>query len=194
TTYTFLLNSTSTSNPSDTASSGNRNATTKGIAITVAPSATPVVTSVTITWTTNPAGTTVVRYGIQSISESTATGTSGTGHSIVISGLLPDTTYTWRVESASSGNANDVVVDTERTFRTQVAENDANTSADAGGAFANATHVEPGVWTGWVNPSSPYFEDKDFFKFQTFANQQIHVKLTMGAGYDLNLLLWKPSG
>ena len=194
TTYTFLLNSTSSSNAADTASSGNRNATTNGITITVTGAATPTPTSVTITWSTSVVGSTVVRYGITSIWEYAATGSAASSHSIVIPGLLPDTTYKYRAESASSGNSNDVVVDAERTFRTLVAENDANTSTDAGGAFANATHVAPGVWMGWVNPSSGYWESVDFFKFQAFAGQQINVKMTQGSGYNLDLSLWKPSG
>src|SRR3989442_385451 len=194
TTYTFLVNSTSTSNGADTASSGKRNATTRGVTLS-GTAATPGVTTTAISWTTSVIAGTVVRYGIQSIWEYTATGgDTYPSHSITLTSLLPDTVYKYRVESASQGNRNDVAVDIERTFRTLIAENDANTSIDAGGTFANATHVEPGVGTGWVNPSYPYYEDKDFFKFQAFANHQIHVRLTMGSGYDLNLLLWKPSG
>jgi hypothetical protein len=194
-TYTFLLNSTSSSNASDIASSGTRNATTKNIALQGTPTSAALITEAWVNWSTTASGSHVVRYGVRSISEYTATNPAvdGTSHSVHLTGLLADTTYRYRVESAANLNKNDVAVDAERTFRTMVGPNDANTSLDAAPSFASALQVEPGTWSGWLNPASPYFDASDYFKFQVFANQQIRAKMVPASGYDYDLYFWRPS-
>ncbi len=62
-------------------------------------------TQAKITWTTDESGTTVVDYGTTDDYGSTATGDSGTSHSVTISSLTANTTYHYNVKSAdSAGN------------------------------------------------------------------------------------------
>lgn len=62
-------------------------------------------TSATVTWTTDETSTSVVQYGTTTALGSTASGASGTAHSVALSGLAPSTRYYYRVVSADpSGN------------------------------------------------------------------------------------------
>jgi hypothetical protein len=60
----------------------------------------------TVTWTTDEASTSSVAYGTNSALGQTATGASGTSHSVTITGLTSQATYSYRVTSTdASGNA-----------------------------------------------------------------------------------------
>ncbi|GEM_PF-430190 len=62
----------------------------------------------TITWTTDEASSSVVSYGTTSTLGSTATGSSGTSHSVTITGLTSGAAYSYRVTSAdAAGNSAD---------------------------------------------------------------------------------------
>jgi len=78
--------------------------------------------SFTITWTTNIDGTTVLEYGTTTAYGSTATGPSGTSHSISIIGLAANTTYHYRIRSASVSNSSDERIGSDTTFKTNAAE------------------------------------------------------------------------
>ena len=75
----------------------------------------PVVTGVgvatsgstaTITWTTDENSSSVVQYGTTSALGQNASGTSGTSHSVTITGLTSGATYSYRVSSSdAAGNA-----------------------------------------------------------------------------------------
>ncbi len=60
----------------------------------------------TLTWTTDEASSSSVAYGTSSSLGSTATGASGTAHTVTISGLASAQTYSYRVNSTdAAGNA-----------------------------------------------------------------------------------------
>jgi hypothetical protein len=61
-------------------------------------------TSATITWTTDESATTRVAYGTTTSLGSTATGTTGTSHSVTLTGLTVNTRYYYRVTSADAAN------------------------------------------------------------------------------------------
>jgi phosphodiesterase/alkaline phosphatase D-like protein len=68
----------------------------------------PLATQATVTWTTDEAATSVVRYGLSSGSLVLTASVGGlvTAHSVPLTGLSPSSTYYFRVESADGfGNA-----------------------------------------------------------------------------------------
>ncbi len=65
-------------------------------AVTVAPSGSTAV----VTWTTDEPSTSSLAYGTTSALGQTATGASGTAHSVTITGLTSGATYSYRVTSA----------------------------------------------------------------------------------------------
>ncbi|MCK5398057.1 MAG: pre-peptidase C-terminal domain-containing protein, partial [Thermoplasmata archaeon] len=76
--------------------------------------------SVTITWTTNEASSSLVDYGTTTGYGSTATGSSGaTYHTVSLSGLSASTTYHYRVKSTDSSS--NVGISSDYTFTTQSA-------------------------------------------------------------------------
>jgi hypothetical protein len=81
------------------------------VADTTAPSigsvtATGSGTTATVSWTTNEAASSSVSYGTTTSLGSTATGAIGTSHSVLLSGLTPNTRYYYRVTSSdSAGNS-----------------------------------------------------------------------------------------
>ena len=191
TTYIFVLKSTSSSSPADTVSSPERYVTTRGITLSNVV-ATPAVTWANLTWMTSSDATSVVWHGLRSASLK-ATGANGSNHFVQLTGLLPETTYLYKVVSSSLSNLND----TEYRWgsvRTLVGPNDANSSTDAGGLFATALPVEPGRWHGWTNTSSPYGDGTDFYRFQAFAGHTVRATLTPPPTHDFDLYLWRPAG
>jgi hypothetical protein len=63
-------------------------------------------TSATVTWTTNESATTRVDYGLTTTLGSSATGTTGTSHSVTLTGLTVNTRYYYRVTSVdAAGNS-----------------------------------------------------------------------------------------
>lgn len=68
--------------------------------------AAPSGSSATVTWLTDESATSRVDYGTTTALGSTATGASGTSHSVALSGLASVTTYYYRVTSSdAAGNA-----------------------------------------------------------------------------------------
>lgn len=95
--------------------------TASGPADTTAPvisevAAAPSSTSAIITWKTDDDATSIVEYGRTSSYTSTATGPSGTLHSVTLSGLLSGTEYHYRVRSKNSAGLESVSED--HTFTT----------------------------------------------------------------------------
>jgi len=74
--------------------------------------------NVVITWNTNFNGTSVVDYGIGPGYGTTITGSSGTSHSVTITGLSSKKTYHYRVKSVSSSSSYDVGQSGDLTFTT----------------------------------------------------------------------------
>lgn len=112
TTYYYRVTSVDTAGNSTTSPATGSTPSTFVIPDTVPPVVTAVTaagasaTSATVTWTTDESATSVVKYGTTaSALSSTATGTTGAGHSVTLSGLLPNTRYYYRVVSAdAAGN------------------------------------------------------------------------------------------
>lgn len=101
---------------SGTATSSDYTFTTLGPpTITTGPSVDAATTTATITWTTNVSASTTVHYGPTSSYGSTATGSTGTSHSVTISGLTAATTYHYKVVST---NAYGTIESTDLTFTT----------------------------------------------------------------------------
>ena len=89
-------------------------------AITDVANETPTSGSVTITWTTDEASDSLVKYGIDSdnYTDATSDGAMTTSHVIQLSGLTPNTTYYFVVNSTdASGNMNE---SSEYSFTTMV--------------------------------------------------------------------------
>ena len=69
-------------------------------------------TQAKIAWKTTTSSSSIVRYGLTTAVNLTATGTSGTHHTVTLYGLTPDTRYYYRVQSS------DPVLASTRPFRT----------------------------------------------------------------------------
>lgn len=78
--------------------------------------ANPAPTSAQVTWTTDDSATSVVEYGTTAAYGSTATGPSGTFHSVSFGGLTSETTYHYRVRSTNLNGLESVSGD--HTFTT----------------------------------------------------------------------------
>jgi hypothetical protein len=122
TTYYFVVNSTDASDNS--AESTEHSFTTSSTADTTPPvitdvaNGTPTADSVTITWTTDENSGSLVKYGTVSgtYTDSTPDTTMTTAHSVGLSGLTPETTYYFVVNSTdASGNS---AQSTEYSFTT----------------------------------------------------------------------------
>ena len=71
--------------------------------ITVGPAATPASNAFTVTWTTDEPADSRLEYGLTSgYGSSTSDGAFVTSHSLTVTGLVPDTTYHYRVGSADA--------------------------------------------------------------------------------------------
>jgi len=77
-------------------------------------------TTATVTWRTNTPSTTRVRFGVESAWESFQDGTSGTSHSLTVTGLTPKTWYRYLVESVGTADATMVARSAEGRFCTCV--------------------------------------------------------------------------
>ena len=100
-------------------------------------------TTATITWTTDEASTSSVSYGTSAGSlGSTATGDTGTSHTVAIAGLSEGTTYHFRVTSAdAAGNSSTspTAADAPATFATADTTPPTITGVAATGAGTTAT-------------------------------------------------------
>ncbi|MFA5313983.1 MAG: fibronectin type III domain-containing protein, partial [Methanomassiliicoccales archaeon] len=122
TSYLFRVRSASTVDSSEIIYSYDTDFTTSAAEITSVTKTIRNSNSVTITWTTSSVRTSVIEYGTSSSYGSTATGTSGTSHSVTITGLSAATTYHFRVRSASTTDPSDIDYSSDRTFTTNAAE------------------------------------------------------------------------
>ena len=111
--------------------------TISGVSVTVSG------TSATITWTTDEVSTSSVSYGTSAGSlGSSATGTSGTSHSVALTGLASGTTYHFRVASAdTAGNSSTspAAADAPATFATADTTPPVVTEVSATGSGTTAT-------------------------------------------------------
>ena len=78
--------------------------TTAPVISAVQASAGATGSTATLTWTTDESATSVVQYGTTTALGSTATGATGTSHSVALSGLTSATTYYYRVTSVDSAS------------------------------------------------------------------------------------------
>jgi hypothetical protein len=190
-TYHFRVESTSLNNGNDTAIGLDRTFTTKGILVSNVQVTNIGTTSATITWSTgNDQGTTVLRYGRDSIWEHVATGANGTSHSVTLQGLLPETKYYYRAESSSLSNLNDTNVSLTNFFNTLYAPNDADSGTDAGNTIGMALPVEPGNHKG---REEAVVDRNDFYRLRAGGNQTIKARLVPPANMDLDLFLYGPN-
>ncbi len=110
----------------------------------------PTANTAAISWTTDEAATSRVDYGTTTgaLTQSVTNATPGTSHSLTLTGLLPHTTYYYRVTSADAdGNSATfpVLTDPPASFTTSFATVTDTTSADftagqvQGGAYVSQT-------------------------------------------------------
>ena len=96
----------------------------------------------TITWTTNVAATSKVNYGMFGVIDSSATdGGSTTSHSVNLTGLSPNTPYTYNVQSSAPGY--NLTTSTNRTFTTALGPDIMNGDFE----FRAKTNQFPKYWT-----------------------------------------------
>lgn len=89
------------------------------VAITSGPTVSGITqTAATVTWSTNPAGNSIVDYGLTGLYGQTASDAAVvTSHSIFLTGLTPNTTYHYRVRTQAAGY--DEANSGDRVFTTQ---------------------------------------------------------------------------
>jgi len=175
TTYTFEIASRSASNANDTATVAGRTFTTRGIRVSGVwvSIADTTTTSVIVRWNTSALGDSTVRFGTTSIwQRSVNLDESVMAHVATLTGLLPSTTYRYRVESSHWSNANDTNVSSESTFTTAAAQNDANQSADAGPDAASAMLVDLGAFTAALDIP---FDWVDTYAYTAVSGVQVRV-------------------
>lgn len=122
---------------------------------TVAPAiatvvATPSGQSATVTWTTDEPSTSRVDYGTTTSLGTSATGASGTTHSVTLTGLTPGTQYHYRVSSSDpAGNASTapVAADPPSLFTT-------TNSTPPSIAAVTATQTSSGATVTWTTEKS----------------------------------------
>jgi chitodextrinase len=121
TTYHYQVSSTDPSGNGPTQSTDHTFTTLAGTApsITAGPAATNVGgTSATITWTTDEVATSSVDYGLTgAYGSSASTAGYATSHSVLVTGLTPETLYHYQVHSTDSC-ANGPTSSTDATFTT----------------------------------------------------------------------------
>ncbi len=99
-------------------------------------------TTAVVTWTTDESATSVVQYGTTTALGSTASGPTGTSHSVTLTGLGNGTTYSYRVVSAdAAGNSttDPVATAAPRSFATPDTAPPAVSSVTASGSGTSAT-------------------------------------------------------
>ncbi len=145
TTYDFAVVSANSSGVSTT--SANATFTTTGAAPVInAVTATNVTSgTATITWTTDQASSSQVNYGLTTAygSSSALASSPVTSHSVLLTGLAPNTTYNFDVVSANAANTS--TTSANYTFSTQVASAAPPVISDL--AFWGVTHS--GVTISW---------------------------------------------
>jgi len=121
TTYHYRVKSQDSS--TNLATSSDRSFSTEPVGDTTPPVISSISTSsisssgATVTWSTNEYSTSVVEYGKTTSYGYTASGSSGTSHSVALSGLDSSTTYHYRVKSTDS--ASNTATSSDKTFATQ---------------------------------------------------------------------------
>lgn len=96
-------------------------------------------TSITIAWRTDAAGTSVVRWGTGSTLDQVATGPDGTTHKVRLTGLVPGTRYSYRVETDG------VPLGRQRAFRTLDPSGDPSFRFAVVGDFGTGSSAEVAV-------------------------------------------------
>ncbi|MES2023148.1 MAG: peptidoglycan-binding domain-containing protein [Patescibacteria group bacterium] len=171
-------------------------------------SATPSTTTATITWTTDTSSSSKILYGTTdsygSMTTESDTGAGVTSHTVIISGLLPCTTYHYAVYSVdTSGNA---TTGTDNTFTTSGCSSGSEESQPIipprgnGGRLipppATTTPTEARTVTTTLQPSivkkvSPIFfklrmqvgsKGEEVKRLQEFLNTHGYIVATTGAG------------
>jgi len=190
TTYHFRVESASLTNANDTAIGLDRTFTTKDILVTNVQVTNLGANTATVIWSTGgDPGTTLLRYGRNSIWENDATGVNGTAHSVTLQGLLPETKYYYRAESSSLSNLNDTNVSLTSFFTTAYAPNDADSGADAGNTINLALPTEPGSYKG---REEAVVDRNDFYRMRAGGNESIKALLAPPVNMDLDLFLYGP--
>ena len=69
-------------------------------------------------------------------------------------------------------------------------QNDAGTGGDAGDSINDATHIEPGTYTGYMG----YTDQEDWYSFTVNAGEGIFVDLKILEKSDYDIHLYDPSG
>jgi len=158
-TYHFRVRSASTTNSSDITCSNDSTfrcgITASNIAVVPVSS-----TSVTITWTTSLSGTSVVNYGTTTSYGSTATGSSGTSHSVTLTGLTYSTIYHFRVRSTSATNSSDIAFGNDSTFRSGIAVSNVRCTVGTSSATVTWTTSISGSTVVEYGPTSSYGHTK----------------------------------
>jgi len=125
---------------------------------------TPTTNSVTITWDTDENSNSLVRYGtVSGTYTNIESGTSmATSHSITLTGLNPETTYYFVVNSTdTNGNSNQSV---EYSFITAIPDTTPPSSVTKLHSTIGITYLN---WT-WTNPSDPDFNHTELYLNDTF--------------------------
>lgn len=107
--------------------------------------------SVTIQWTTSVASSSQVDYGTTTAygSQTAADSSLVTGHSVVLAGLSPNTTYHYRVRSTPSGGSE--VLSQDATFTTLTASGVVISNVTASSITSTSAHIQ---WTTNVPATS----------------------------------------
>ena len=163
---------------------------------------TPGTTSVTVHWTTDELASSQVEYGTTSVygTSTTESDTSPrvTSHSVVVSSLIPDTAYHFRVKSTDGSSHPNQAISDDGTFRTQSLFSVAITSPAAGATVSGSVtilatngdnyQIDGGGWNGigshWDTTAVPNgshtIRAKGTISGQTAYSDQITVVVNNG--------------
>ncbi|MCX6650482.1 MAG: hypothetical protein NT131_02335, partial [Methanomassiliicoccales archaeon] len=172
--------------------SGDRSFTSAPITISIsALSATLTdLNAVRIIWTTNIAASSTVYYGTTTSYGSTASGNTGTSHTVNINGLAASTVYHYKVKSVSSTNPNNYAISTDHTFTTKNV-GDAGLNVDAGDSLSTASLLSPGSYFGYLDAS---LDTNDYYSLPLFSGETVKLVLDVPSNFDYQLYLYNPSG
>jgi len=146
--------------------------------------------AVRVTWNTNIAATSVVYFGTTPAYGSTASGTSGTSHTVDISGLDEATLYHFKVRSASVAYPGVVTYGSDGTFSTKNS-GDAGLGFDAGDAISSASLLSPGAYTGYLDSS---LDLNDHYSLPMLSGETVKLSLDVPSAFNYQLYLYDPSG
>ncbi|MCX6651180.1 MAG: hypothetical protein NT131_05955, partial [Methanomassiliicoccales archaeon] len=146
--------------------------------------------AVRVTWTTNIEATSMVYFGTTTAYGSTASGASGTSHTVDISGLNEATLYHFKVRSASVAYPGVVTYGSDGTFTTKNA-GDADLGVDAGDSIGSASLLPPGSYTGYLDSS---LDLNDYYSLPMLSGETIKLSLDVPSAFDYHLYLYNPSG